>query len=57
MLGKWPVHEAAVAQLTKLPDVHRDPFGRMLICQAIEHGRTRVTPDVQIRRYRIRALW
>lgn len=52
-----PVYEAATAQLPKLPDIHRDPFDRLLICQAIEHGLTLVTADKHIRRYPIRTLW
>ena len=32
--------EAAVAQLSGLPGLHRDPFDRMLICQAKAHGLT-----------------
>ncbi len=39
-----------------LPPIHRDPFDRMLICQAIEHGMTLVTPDAMIQRYPIRML-
>jgi PIN domain nuclease of toxin-antitoxin system len=49
--------EAAALQLPKLPSVHRDPFDRMLVCQAIEHGLTIVTPDSDIRRYPVRTLW
>lgn len=49
--------EAAVRHLPHLPSIHRDPFDRMLICQAIEHGLTVVTPDPAIRRYPIRTLW
>jgi len=32
--------EAAVAQLGGLPVLHRDPFDRMLVCQAQAHGLT-----------------
>lgn len=49
--------EAAALQLPKLPPIHRDPFDRMLVCQAIEHGLTIVTPDGDIRRYPVRTLW
>lgn len=41
----------------QLPMLHRDPFDRMLICQAIENAMTLVTPDVAIHRYPIRTLW
>jgi PIN domain nuclease of toxin-antitoxin system len=49
--------EGAVVHLTKLPDHHRDPFDRMLICQAIEHDLTLVTVDEHIRQYPIKTLW
>ena len=52
-----PVDEAAVAQLPKLPNLHRDPFDRMLVCQAIAHGLTVVTPDEAIRQYPVLTLW
>ena len=38
--------EGSVKQLGQLPPLHRDPFDRMLICQAIEHNRAQVqAPD------------
>ncbi len=49
--------EAAALHLTKLPDLHRDPFDRMLICQAAVHGLALVTPDEHIRRYPIVTMW
>jgi PIN domain nuclease of toxin-antitoxin system len=49
--------ENAVGHLTKLPDRHRDPFDRMLICQAIDHGLTIVTPDSAIHSYPVKVLW
>jgi PIN domain nuclease of toxin-antitoxin system len=52
-----PLTEGAVLQLSRLPELHRDPFDRMLICQAIEHGLTIVTPDPDVRQYPVRAEW
>lgn len=49
--------EPSVGRLINLPDVHRDPFDRMLICQAIEHQLILVTPDPHIQRYPIKTLW
>jgi PIN domain nuclease of toxin-antitoxin system len=48
---------AAIFTLPKLPDVHRDPFDRLLICEAIQQGVPLVTPDETIRRYPVRVLW
>lgn len=52
-----PVNESALAHLENLPALHQDPFDRLLICQAIEHGLALVTPDAQIRQYPIKTLW
>jgi PIN domain nuclease of toxin-antitoxin system len=49
--------ESAVAHLAKLPDVHRDPFDRMLVCQSIEHDLLLVTNDPLIRAYPVKTLW
>lgn len=52
-----PLDEEAALQLFKLPGLHRDPFDRMLICQAIAHGLEIVTPDAVIAKYPVRTLW
>lgn len=49
--------ERAVLHLHKLPALHRDPFDRMLVCQAIEHDCVLLTPDPLIRQYPVRAQW
>jgi PIN domain nuclease of toxin-antitoxin system len=49
--------ERAVYQLQTLPNHHRDPFDRMLICQAIDDGFTIVTPDAEIALYSVTVLW
>jgi PIN domain nuclease of toxin-antitoxin system len=40
-----------------LPLLHRDPFDRMLVCQAIVHGLTILTPDPLIRQYSATTDW
>lgn len=40
-----PVDEASVMNLPRLPSFHRDPFDRMLICQALEHDLVVATVD------------
>lgn len=52
-----PLEEEAVLHLPKLPDYHRDPFDRMLICQAQIHGMVILTPDDLISRYPVRCTW
>ncbi|MGB4874472.1 MAG: type II toxin-antitoxin system VapC family toxin [Candidatus Competibacter sp.] len=43
--------EASVQRLASLPSYHRDPFDRMLICQALEHDLILVTVDEAILKY------
>ena len=43
--------ELSVAHLDRLPAWHRDPFDRMLICQALEYGMSIATVDSLIRQY------
>jgi len=43
--------------LPRLPEIHKDPFDRMLICQAIAHGLIIVTPDPMITQYPLRTTW
>jgi PIN domain nuclease of toxin-antitoxin system len=52
-----PLTANEVRHVSTLPDIHRDPFDRLLICQAVEHGYTLVTPDPHIRRYPVKTLW
>ncbi len=49
--------EEAIVHLPKLPTHHKDPFDRMLICQAIQHELTILTPDPLITQYAIRTVW
>jgi PIN domain nuclease of toxin-antitoxin system len=51
------VDEEAALHVAKLPDLHRDPFDRMLIAQAIVGGLLLATPDESIRQYPVRTLW
>jgi PIN domain nuclease of toxin-antitoxin system len=51
------ITEAAILRLQQLPDVHKDPYDRILACQAIEHEMTIVTPDAALHAYPIRTLW
>lgn len=49
--------EQAVLHLKKLPKHHQDPFDRMLICQALEHGLTILTSDSKIVQYPVATVW
>jgi PIN domain nuclease of toxin-antitoxin system len=52
-----PITEIDTLTLAKLPDLHQDPFDRMLICQAIANQAVIVTPDPLIARYPISVHW
>ena len=52
-----PFDEESALYGPRLPQIHRDPFDRMLIAQAIAHALTIVTPDPAIRQYPVRVLW
>ena len=51
-----PIEEAAFVYLAALPPLHRDPFDRILIAQALQHGLTMVTVDGEVRAYSIPLL-
>ena len=44
-------------RIKTLPDIHRDPFDRMLIAQALEDGLVIVTRDRIIPRYPVQTVW
>jgi PIN domain nuclease of toxin-antitoxin system len=48
--------ENSVVQLSKLPPLHRDPFDRMLICQALQNSLTIATVDAAVRAYPVSVL-
>ena len=50
------LHENAVKELAQLPVLHRDPFDRILICQALANNLTIVTVDLQIQDYSVSYL-
>jgi len=56
-IASLPMHESAVSHLMRIPKLHKDPFDRMLICQAIEHELAILTPDPLIRQYPVKTYW
>ena len=51
-----PIDEASVAHLSDLEPHHRDPFDRILVCQAIEHQLQIVTVDPILSKYPAKLL-
>ncbi|MCI5130829.1 MAG: type II toxin-antitoxin system VapC family toxin [Candidatus Electrothrix sp. EH2] len=56
-IEKLHLAEEDTFSLSKLPDIHKDPFDRILICQAIENGLTILTSDRYIQQYPVKTLW
>ncbi len=52
-----PLDEDSTLHLCRLPEMHRDPFDRMLICQALVLGMVLLTPDQAVVQYPVRTLW
>lgn len=50
-IGSLPLDEESVTELSLLPSFHKDPFDRMLICQAIQHSLSLASTDKAIRNY------
>lgn len=51
-----PLDDRAISQLAALPHVHRDPFDRMIACQAIQHQLKLVTVDPIFEQYPVELL-
>lgn len=56
-IAALPLREADTLLLGKLPELHRDPFDRMLVCQAIANQMTLLTPDPLILQYPVLTEW
>ena len=44
-------------RIKSLPDIHKDPFDRLLIAQAKENELTMITRDENIPLYKIKTIW
>ncbi len=55
-MSSLPLDLVDVVEYRRLPAIHRDPFDRMLICQALARGLTFVTSDAMIMQYPVSML-
>jgi PIN domain nuclease of toxin-antitoxin system len=55
-IASLTLDESSVMQLARLPTLHRDPFDRMLICQALQNGLTIATVDSAVRAYPVSVM-
>jgi len=51
------IDEESALHVSKLPALHRDPFDRLIVSQAIVHGLSILTPDPLVSQYPARTLW
>ena len=51
------IRSVELERLKTLPDVHRDPFDRLLVAQALESGLAIVTRDRIIPQYPVQTIW
>lgn len=56
-IAPFPLQEDAALAVHRLPLLHRDPFDRILICQAIAGGMTILTPDELVSQYPVPTIW
>ena len=52
-----PIQERHCKPHLTLPWIHRDPFDRLLICQAISEKLILLTKDETIRQYPVKTAW
>jgi len=52
-----PIHLRHTLRVFSLPTVHRDPFDRLLIAQALVEGLTVLSGDAQFAAYPVATVW
>ena len=56
-IREWPIRLAAIQRTSDLPDLHRDPFDRLLVAQSLEDGLAIVSPDPFFPGYGVTVVW
>ena len=56
MIASLALEESAILHMASLPGIHRDPFDRIMVCQALDNDLTLVTVDTAIRQYAVKLL-
>jgi len=56
MISTLSLDEESVVKLALLPDIHRDPFDRMLVCQALSKNLVIATIDPKVQAYPVPIL-
>ena len=56
LIESLSLDESSLSKLITLPAIHRDPFDRILICQALQNNLTIATVDKNIRSYSVNII-
>ena len=56
-IGILPITASAIERIKTLPDIHRDPFDRLLVAQALDADLVLVTRDKAIPQYPVQTAW
>jgi PIN domain nuclease of toxin-antitoxin system len=56
-IASLAIEEESAFRTDRLPRLHKDPFDRLLVAQALTHDLTIVTPDPLIAQYGVKTLW
>ena len=56
-IQRVPIEIEHLERIKTLPDIHRDPFDRILVAQALEEGLVIVTRDRIIPQYPVQTTW
>ena len=52
-----PIHAAHAYSVYQLPTIHKDPFDRLLITQALTEQLVLISNDRTVRRYAVQTVW
>ena len=52
-----PISPQHLSLIQKLPDIHRDPFDRLIIAQATYEGAVIITKDSIMPKYEVKTIW
>jgi PIN domain nuclease of toxin-antitoxin system len=56
-IAALPINVNHALGVYTLPDLHRDPFDRLLVAQAKQEGMPIITADEWIKRYDVETIW
>ena len=51
------IRTAHIRALARLPEIHKDPFDRILVAQAMAEGLTIASKDTMLARYGVPVVW